>query len=379
MARDLVAADRCSIWLIDARSSELWTQVAHGSNEIRVPLGHGLVGACVSSGDVILVNDTAQDPRFLSQIDRASGYLTRSVLVVPLRAANGSVLGALQLLNKEGGFTTNDVELVNLAAAYSANAIETQRLRAEADAARLLRKELEIARDVQQRLLPQNPPALPSLDYATYFRPARFVGGDYYDLLPMPDGSLFFTLGDVSGKGVAAAVLMASIQAALRAQVSEPPANLGALLTSFNRAVYSFSTSDKYTTLFAALWQPAARTLTYVNAGGCPPMLCRASSALLERLEAGGCPLGLLGPARYQHASVQLDPGDALLCFSDGISEATNSAEEIWEESELAALFAAHAHLPAQQIVDTVVAAADAFTGDAEQSDDMTVLTLRVL
>ncbi len=379
MARDLAGADRCSIWLVDSASQEIWTKVAHGTSEIRIPLGHGLVGACIAANEPIVVNDTSADPRFLGRVDEKSGYVTRSVLVLPLRGSDNRVIGALQALNKPGGFDTSDVDLLSLAASYSASALEGQQLRAEAEKARLLLKELEIARGVQQRLLPQILPALPGLEFDAYCRPAKFVGGDYYDFIALPGDRLFFTLGDVSGKGIAAAVLMASIQAAIRSQMLHPPDSLSELVNDFNKAVYSFSTSDKYSTLFCAMLDVQTRRMAFVNAGGCPPMLLRAATGRVERLDAGGCPIGLLGFSRYQQAEVQLQPGDVLLCFSDGISEATNSAEEIWEESELEQILRSAGNCPAPRIVECAVAAADAFTGDAEQADDMTVVAMKAL
>ncbi|WP_321472476.1 SpoIIE family protein phosphatase [uncultured Paludibaculum sp.] len=379
MARDLAGADRCSIWLVDATAREIWTKVAHGTSTLRIPLSHGLVGACIDSNESIVVNDTSSDPRFLGRVDEKSGYATQSVLVLPLRGADGRVIGALQALNKPGGFDQSDVDLLSLAASYSASALEGQQLRAEAEQVRLLLKELEIARSVQQRLLPQKLPALPGLEFQAYCRPAKFVGGDYYDFVDLPGERLFFTLGDVSGKGIAAAVLMASIQAAIRSQMLHPPEALSDLVNDFNKAVYSFSTSDKYSTLFCAHLDPSSRRMTFVNAGGCPPMLLRAATGRVERLDAGGCPVGLLGFSRYQQAEVQLESGDVLLCFSDGISEATNAAEAIWEESELEQILRGVGSASVQAIVESVVAAADAFTGDAEQADDMTVVVMKAL
>lgn len=379
LARDLAGADRCSLWLVDSAASQIWTKVAHGTSELRIPLGHGLVGACIQANEPIVVNDTSSDPRFLGRIDEKSGYVTQSVLALPLRGAGGRVIGALQALNKPGGFDDSDVDLLSLAASYSASALEAQQLRIEAEQARLLRKELEIARGVQQRLLPQKLPALPGLEFDAYCRPAKFVGGDYYDFIDRPEDRLFLTLGDVAGKGIAAAVLMASIQAAIRSQMLHPPDALSDLVGDFNRAVYSFSTSEKYSTLFCALLDARTRHLRYVNAGGCPPMLLRATTGQIERLDAGGPPIGLLGFSRFQQAEVHLEQGDVLLCFSDGISEATNAAEAIWEESDLEQVLHDNGALSAPQIAAATVAAADAFTGDAEQADDMTVVVMKAL
>jgi phosphoserine phosphatase RsbU/P len=379
MARDLVGADRCSIWLVDSKNNRLWTKVAHGVRELHIPIGQGLVGACVAKNEAIVVNDTSSDPRFLKTVDKESGYVTKSVLTLPLHGMDGKPMGALQVLNKPGGFSQDDVDLLGLCSGYSASTLESQRLRKEAEAAKLFMQELEIARDVQQHLLPQDLPSIPGLDFAGYCRSAKFVGGDYYDFLPMRDGGFLFTLGDVSGKGIAAAVLMASIQASLRSQVVRPPDSIAGLMGDFNKAVYSFSTADKYSTLFCGLLNVASGKLTYVNAGQVRPMLSRCGTGRIERLDSGGFPVGLLDGSEYEQGEVMLEPGDAVLCFSDGISEATNAKGEMWDEAEVEKVARACGGLSATQMIARLVEAADGFAGEAEQADDMTVVAIRTL
>ncbi len=280
MARDLAGADRCSIWLMDRKANELWTRVALGGDDIRFPMGQVLVGAASAGNETIVVNDASQDPRFLHNV---GGYVTKSVLVIPLRSSDGSAIGALQALNKPGGFSPEDVDLLALAANYSASAIENQRLRLEAETARLMLRELEIAREVQQRLFPEVSPVFANLECAASCRAAKSVGGDYYDFIQLPDGGLFFTLGDISGKGMAAAVLMASIQAAIRSQVLRGMDHLATLMSIFNKAVSSFSRSERYSTLVCGQLDPTLRQLTYSNAGQVEPMLLRARTGQVER------------------------------------------------------------------------------------------------
>ncbi len=280
-------------------------------------------------------------------------------------------------LNKPGGFTPDDVVLLQLAASYSASAVETQRLRAEAEKAKIMLHELEIARDVQAKLVPQSVPALKGLDCAFFFRPAKFVGGDYYDFAELPDGSLAFTLGDVSGKGIPAALLMASIQSSLRIPMRRGPDSLTELLKDLNASVYASSTASRYSTLFCGVVNADRTELTYINAGHCPPILVRQGA--LENLKTGGPPIGLIPVAPFSEGVAPLAPGDLLMCFSDGISEATNSRDEIWDEAELEKLLAASSGMSAAEATSEVVRRADEFTGDAEQADDMTVVTLRVL
>jgi sigma-B regulation protein RsbU (phosphoserine phosphatase) len=378
IARDLVGADRCSIWLLDAKNNCLSTRIADGVGELHVPIGQGIVGSCVARNETILVNDTSQDARFLKSLDMETGYVTKSVLAMPLHGVDGRPIGALQLLNKQDGFSAEDMDLLGLCSAYSASTLETQRLREEAEVVQRLLQEMEIARDVQQRLLPQVLQPIPGLDYAGYCRSAEFVGGDYYDFLPMADGGFFFTLGDVSGKGIAAAVLMASIQASLRSQLVRAPVSVAALVKDFNKVVYSFSTADKYSTLFCALLDVETRKLTYVNAGQVRPLVLRSAGGRVERLDGSGFPIGLIDAAEYEQGEVLLQPGDAVLCFSDGISEATNIEGEMWDETEVEKIGGTCRGLNAQQMIDLLIAATDRFTGQAKQSDDMTVVAIRL-
>ena len=241
------SADRCSIWLRDASTGELWTKVAHGLPGVRIAEDHGLVGLR-RTGQPIVVNDTSKDPRFDRDVDRSSGYVTQSILTVPLRSPAGDVLGALQVFDKPGEIEESDVKLLGLAASFSASALAAQKLRQEAEAGRLVFRELEIAREVQFRLFPARPPRVPGLDIAAYCRPANFVGGDYYDFLYRPDNDLWFTIGDVSGKGISAAVLMASLQASLRSQLNGHPDSVANIVSELNQAVCSSFGQERYTT-----------------------------------------------------------------------------------------------------------------------------------
>jgi sigma-B regulation protein RsbU (phosphoserine phosphatase) len=388
-ARDLVGADRCSLWLVDERRGELWTMVAHGVDAIRIPYGKGLAGACVSSGEVLLANDLSTDPRFLRTVDANSGYHTEQVLCVPLRAER-RVIGALQLLNKPGGFTEDDAGLVGLLAHFAASAIESERLRQEAESARLLRHELDLARDVQARLLPQEVPAPEGIAVAGYCRPAKLVGGDYYDLLHLNDGRFAFTLGDVSGKGIAAAVMMASIQTLLRSLLqrtvtdqSRPNGGytLADAVTELNRALYESSTSDRYSTLFCGVLDLENMQITYVNAGHVVPLLFRgvAEGGEILELEGGGMPVGLLPMTTYEQMSVPLRPGDTLLVVSDGIMEACNAMGEFWDDVRVREVLRSHclgegAHV--RQLPEVLCAEVDAWAAGAEQYDDMTVVAV---
>jgi len=377
LARDLVSADRCSIWLSDPVSGELSTRVAHGVGKIRVPFGQGVVGTCVRTGEAVLVNDTAVDPRFSAAIDKGSGYRTESLLTVPLRTSRGEVIGACQVLNKPGGFQPRDVDLLWLAASYSATAIETQRVQQEVERARKLQSELEIAREVQLHLFPKYPAQAAGLDFAVNCVPAQAVGGDYYNYWQGSGGAFHFVLGDVSGKGIAAALLMASIQATLNGLGTRRDLPLESMMGELSVLVLEGSMPERYSTLILGTYEPSKRRLCVVNAGHVPPVLVRGGQVV--RLEAGGYPVGLLPDSQYDSTQVTIEPGDLLVCVSDGISESMNSEDEEWGEDAIIAIAidAAARAETASTVTERLVQGAQAFAAGAPQHDDMTVMVLR--
>ena len=377
LARDLTAADRCSVWLLDERTSEMWTKVAHGVREIRVPQGTGIVGACVSADRTMIVNDVREDPRFLQHVDESSGYHTESVLAVPLRAGN-RVIGAMQVLNKPGGFSEHDAELLSFMGLYAASQIESERLRQEAETARLLRRELELACEVQQNLLPQEVVPIAGVEYHGFSRAAKSVGGDYYDFLELRDGLFSFTVGDVSGKGMAAAVLMASIQTLLRSHLLRQPLPLGMLITEVSHAIYLCSSMDRYSTLFCAVLDAERRTLTYVNAGHPAPMILRHGSDAIERATGTGLPIGMLPSVEYTENTIGVRPGDLILCISDGISEVINSADEMWDEKEVETVAVSQRKGRPIEVVASLVKRVDEYAKGHDQYDDMTISALRI-
>lgn len=377
LARDLAGAERCSLWLIDESTGELWTRVAHGTPEIRIPRGQGIVGACISQGETLVINNAQADKRFMRSIDESSRFQTHSLLCEPLWHEN-RVIGAIQLLNKPDGFTGEDAEIVRFMALYAASAIQAESLRQEAESARLLKHELALAAGVQQRLFPEESTLTPGLEYTGLCRPARFVGGDYYDFLQFADASFGFTLGDISGKGLPAAVLMASIHTLSRALLQHFPGELSSATTELNHSLYQSSSADRYSTFFCGTLNAARDQLTYVNAGHIPPFIIRATGQI-ERPAESDLPVGLLPAVRYGQHTVRMTPGDQIVCVSDGILEAQTAAGELWGEARLESVLLENADAGAKQLVQRLLQAADQFAGHADQFDDMTIIVVRVL
>jgi sigma-B regulation protein RsbU (phosphoserine phosphatase) len=240
-----------------------------------------------------------------------------------------------------------------------------------------LNRELEIAREVQQHLFPQQLPPAPGLDYCGQCWPAREVGGDYFDFLELPDDKLGIAIGDVSGKGVGAALMMACLEASLRALASvvrDPPD----LMERVNGLVCQASAANRYATLFYAEYDPVTRCLTYVNAGHNPPVVLRNCGGVCDvlRLETGGPVMGLF-PQRYQRGVFFHEFGDLVVLFTDGVSESMNVHHEEWGEERLIELAKTCHGLAAQHTMRRILAAAQAFAEGAPQHDDMTLVVLR--
>ncbi len=321
-----------------------------------------------------------QDPR-MSAEEREWLVRLESQLLLPL-AVKDRLLGFLSLGQKksEEPFSGSDIRLLSSVAAQTGLALENSQLTAEiaSEAAKRERmnREIEIAREVQERLFPQKLPKIDGLDCAGGCRPALGVGGDYYDFLALPGGRLGVVIGDVSGKGIAAALLMASLQASVRGQSLRGEADLALLISNVNSLIYEASTASRYATLFYAELDPVTRRLDYVNAGHNPPLLVRDGTAI--HLEVGGTVVGLLPRFPYQQGTISLQPGDVLVAFTDGISEAMNNADEEWGEEELLNAIRACQHLPAQEMIPELLKNADAFVNGAPQHDDMTLVIVKL-
>ena len=305
-----------------------------------------------------------------------------SQLLLPL-ASHKELLGFISLGPKrsEEPYSPSDTNLLRTVAAQTGLALENARLSAaiasEVAQRELLHREIEIAREVQQRLFPQSLPEVISLEYAGHCRPAQGVGGDYYDFLALTSGRLGIAIGDVSGKGVPAALLMASLQASVRGQSLSDPGRVAELMSNVNKLVCDASADNRYATFFYGQFDPETRRLVYTNGGHNAPMLLRGDRVL--RLETGGPPVGLFRLLRYEQEAIQLETGDLLVFYTDGISEAENAAQEEWGEEALIATARACDNEPASAVIDKIMRAADAFAAGAPQHDDMTLVIARVL
>jgi hypothetical protein len=247
----------------------------------------------------------------------------------------------------------------------------------------VMKRDLQIAKEIQTWLLPSHPPSVPGLEIAFHTRPANTVAGDYYDVFPRGCGdphpqSWLIAVADVAGKSIPAALLMATVQASLKT-LAPTPMSVSELVAKMNQyACTNSQEGRRFTTAFIAEYDPEARMLTYVNAGHNPPIVRRASGGM-ERLELGGIPIGILDNQAYASASVTLQPGDYVVMFSDGVVEAENARHEEYGEDRLVYNIHMGATEPPSQLLQRIMGDVDNFVGTAPQHDDVTCMLLKAV
>ena len=347
----------------------------------------------------------AHRPERLDEIRALDAAAIR--LAVPLRTRS-EILGVLLLgepfdsralaqgRRQRAGFSAHEKQVLRACADQFALMIENARLTDRVVEQETLRRDIALASDVQRRLLPDAPPRTESADFAAISVPARRIGGDYYDFVELRDRELGIALADVSGKGVAAALIMSVVQASLRIIASEGDVSPPRLVARMNQFVHRSTPSSKYATFFYAQLDHERRRLRYVNAGHNAPYLLRAgrastgdrsspdagsplaASAEIEQLSVGGTVVGMFPDMDYEEATVELCAGDVLLAFTDGVPEAHNPEDEEFGEERLQQLLRQTAHLPAEEISARISAEMKDWIRDAEQYDDLTFIVMKV-
>jgi predicted permease len=316
-------------------------------------------------------------PEHTAELERLGDSGTR--MAVPLRTKN-EIVGVLLLGAPEGreSFTAAEKQVLSSAAEIFALMIENGRLNDRALEQEKLRRDLALAAEVQRRLLPPEPPPCASATLAAVTLPARTVGGDYYDFLVLPGDRIGLAIADVSGKGIAAALLMSVVQASLRVISGDSEVSASQLAAKMNRFLYASTGANKYATFFYAQLEERTGRLRYVNAGHNPPYLVRRADSGVEitELGAGGTVLGLFDEAAYEDAEVELRSGDLLVAFTDGVTEAVNADGEDFGEERLKELLQASVGAPAEEVSAKLSERMRQWGAGAEQHDDLTFVVV---
>ena len=324
----------------------------------------------------LLVRDARLDQAFAERMSIVQQQI-RSMLAVPLQTDN-RVIGLIYLDSPHfvHEFTKDDLNLLTVMANVAAIRIEHARLAEVEQAERMLAKELEQAAQIQRRLLPTGAPELAGLDLAGYNAPCRTVGGDYYDFLTYPDGRVAMFVGDVAGKGMPAALLVSSLQARVQVLFDEPD-GLAANVTRLNRAIKTNCPENRFITFFIGVLDPKTGQMRYCNAGHNPPIVVH-QNRIVERLEGTGMILGILPGSTYEEQGCQLEPGDVVVLFSDGVSEASRpDTDEEFGEDRLAELLTETACCSAKGIIEKVIQQVTAFTAGSAPADDITLVVAK--
>jgi phosphoserine phosphatase RsbU/P len=381
---DLITAqldcERATAFLRDQRTGKLHARQMTGAAQIEIVLerGVGIAGYVAETGESLLTNDVRSDPRFDPSTDLRTGFTTKTMLCVPLRKPGGSSVGALQAINaRRDGFSTADLAYLEAFAAVAAIAVEREQLAQAAFRAQLLSTELELARKIQERLLPApGGITLPQPFSAWGMSQACYdVGGDTYDAVMLPSGECAFWVADVSGKGIGAALLMTTLQTELRALV-RAERDLARLAFELNKKVTEVAPLGTYATLFLGVLSSEFELLRYVNAGHLPPLWMHKRIDEDRGFAASGMPIGLLPGSEYEAGVVRFVAGERLALFSDGVTDAENTAGQTFDFEGLKACLERVATTSVSDIGQTFFVDLDRFRIGAPAKDDTTFLVV---
>ncbi|MBS1261326.1 MAG: Phosphoserine phosphatase RsbU [Calditrichaeota bacterium] len=340
------------------------------ARKFRQKFDEGIVGWTIANSRSIVVDDVRGDHRYIELRSE-----TRSELAVPI-ISRDVVIGAINLeSDRLAAFPVESVKLVENLASYAAVALERAKTHRELTEARAVERELEIAREIQSKLLPKSQPAIPGYDLAGLNAPSAAVGGDYYDFIPITSKDLGLVIADVAGKGFAAGMVMASLRSALRMRV-ETTYSIRHVIATVNRFLFDSTGPERYVTAFYGVLDTETFQLTYVNAGHNPPLLLNPDGGV-SRLTDGGPVLGVIREAEYEQAVVTFAPGSMLVMFTDGIIEAGGERGEELGEERIIATARRLAEKPARTIAAAIEREAVRHHGRGRPIDDRTVIVVK--
>jgi sigma-B regulation protein RsbU (phosphoserine phosphatase) len=377
---EAVPAERCVIMLRDEtaeRGMKIMVARIRGNDDPieEVRISRTVMDEVLKNGKSVLTSDAQHDPRYASQTMMLLGI--RSVLAVPLSVDERDVFGIIYADSPtfETTFTEEHLDILTTLASVAAIRVENATLLDERIQRERMERELELATEIQQRFQPSGPPKMEGYEFQGISFSCYEIGGDYYDFIPQHEGKMLIALGDVSGKGTAAALLMSSLHAAIHAQVAAK-SSLEETINSVNRYLAENTPANRFVTLFIAELAPATGMLRYINAGHNPPLVGH-SDGTIEQLSSGGFPLGILPAAEFEVGEIALRSGEALVIYSDGVSEANNNREEEFGMERLSSVVKDNLNASAAGIRDKVESALSAFTETAPANDDITLVIVK--
>lgn len=375
---EAVPADRSMIMMRDEKSPELKVAVARlrdRAGEVgEIRISRSVIDEVVTNGKSVLTSDAQADPRFMGGTVMLQGV--RSVLAVPLGVGN-KVFGIIYADSPiaEGRFTEDHLKVLTTLSSVAAIRVENARLVEEQLERERLERELQVASEIQQRFQPTSAPQVAGYELQGISFPCYEIGGDYYDFIEREDGKVIVALGDVSGKGTGAALLMSSLHAAIHAQ-ADTHSSLVRTIGAVNRYLAENIPANRFVTLFYAELDPKNGSLAFLNAGHNPPLIVH-SGGTMEQLASGGLPLGILPNAEFREGHTRLRPGDVLVIYSDGVTEAVNPNGDEFGPTRLYEVVARNLDASAAGIRDRIESALTKFCQGTPAADDITLVIVK--
>jgi phosphoserine phosphatase RsbU/P len=382
--KGMVEAEASSLFLLSdgGKNLELTIPTGPATAEVsgkKIASNHGISGWVVQHQQPVLITDVQSDPRFQGELLSNPNFQSRNMICVPLNNNQGKTIGVLQAINIKEDFLNEEMlGLFQTLANQAATALENVHVKQQQLAAELVNKELEVATEIQARFFPQQTPNLEGYEVAGCSIPAKDVGGDYYDFIPNPEpGQHGFVVADVTGKGVPASLLMATMRATLRANIQNNPNDIVQALRQVNGDIYRDSPVDKFITSIYCNLDYESHELSYVNSGHNPPYIVRANDNRIEELDQGGLMLGIMEEIDLPKATLSIDKGDILMLFSDGVTEATNPSGELFSEERFEQWLLDHNQLSAEEMKDALLKTLRDYADGSPQSDDITFIIVK--
>jgi sigma-B regulation protein RsbU (phosphoserine phosphatase) len=373
----VVRYDAAAIFLIDKKKQQIEHIKARGFDpalepDLQLKMGQGLAGWAAQAQKSLIVPNVKEDQRYIE-----ARVETQSGMVVPI-ISNERIIGVFSIeSNKLDAYGEDDLELLDAFASLAAVSIERAREHQEILEKRKLEEELSIARRIQETFLPKKHPQMPGFDISGINIPSEKVGGDYYDFIPIIENQVGIAIGDVSGKGIPAALIMASFRASLIAEIRNNYA-IRSIMFKVNNLLFESTESDIYVTAVYGVLDTKNRIFTFTNAGHNAPIF-RHSDGRMEYLIEGGVALGTFENSKYEERPSSLSPGDIIVLYTDGVTEAKNENEEEFGTRRLKQVINESHQLNASQIQNNIYQEVKDFTGNLPQADDLTMIVIKVL
>jgi sigma-B regulation protein RsbU (phosphoserine phosphatase) len=383
-SRPWIQAEACSIFLPEEETGELVIHSAQGDSTpqlgtLRVPKGQGIVGTAMKERKTIRVDDVSKDSRFYSKADEKTGWKTKALLASPL-LDGGECVGVIEFLNPigRGAFTSGDETMVEYFAGLVAAALVRIRAHKAALERAAVQRDLDLARELQGGLLPKVFPTreeASGIELFARLEPAKEVSGDLYDFFTIEPGKMCFVVGDVSGKGIAAGIFMAVTRTLIRA-TAVPGRSPLEIMNRVNAQLAKENQASLFVTMILGIVDTATGRMVYGQGGHNPPILVPVQGKPTYE-PAGGMPLGVFEDAKFGERELQLKPGETLLVYTDGVTEAMNQAKDLFGEDRLEKAVTGVADLSPEKIAERVIEQVEGFVLEAERSDDITLLAIQ--